>query len=68
MASINGGFGIDVTSAATGFAVAVLSGAAHVPNLYVLGRALTGASSGGLFTLSIEKTVWNVVSGAAMPA
>lgn len=57
-----------ITSAATGFGVAVLSGAAHGANIYVLGRALTGAASGALFTVAIEKTLWNVVSGAAIPA
>lgn len=48
------GVGDFVTSAATGFAIAVGSGDAPTR---AFGRALTGVASGFLFTMAIERTV-----------
>ena len=56
-----------ITSAATGFAVPVNSGAAHPGNLKVLGVALTAAASGQVFTIDVKPRVFNLNSGDATP-
>jgi hypothetical protein len=57
-----------ITSAASGFALVVASGDAHAAQIQILGRALTAATSGSLFSMEIQKQFWTVVSGAAVPA
>jgi hypothetical protein len=59
-----------IVSAASGFATIITSGgaqgAADTP-FVVLGRALTTAVSGGIFSMAMHKTLFNPASGAAAP-
>jgi hypothetical protein len=51
-----------------GGVIAVTSGAAHPADFVMIGRAITGASSGGIMTLDINKQLMlNVNSGDAIP-
>lgn len=53
-------------SAASGFATAVVSGAAFGTSQKLLGRFLTAAASGGIATLDLEVQQFNATSGAAL--
>lgn len=51
-----------------GGVIAVTSGAAHPSDFVIIGRAITGAASGGIMTADIDKQLMlNVASGDAIP-